>query len=58
MSTADTTNYVSLSRVTSSSHDQSPLEMDAESFYHLVLKHNKVGNSRRFFLVLNDPNEQ
>jgi aromatic-L-amino-acid decarboxylase len=35
MSTTDTTKHASLSITTSSSHDPSPLEMDADTFYHL-----------------------
>jgi len=35
MSATDTTKNISLSIETSSSHDPSPLEMDAETFYHL-----------------------
>ena len=35
MSTTDTTKHASLSGAPSSTHDPSPLEMDAETFYHL-----------------------
>src|SRR5258708_13973858 len=35
MSTTDTTKHTSQSFATSSTHDPSPLEMDAETFYHL-----------------------
>jgi aromatic-L-amino-acid/L-tryptophan decarboxylase len=35
MSTTDSTKHASLSSVTSSTHDPSPLEMDAGTFYHL-----------------------
>ena len=35
MSTTDTTKHPSQSFATSSAHDPSPLEMDAETFYHL-----------------------
>src|SRR5260370_16361097 len=35
LSTTDTTKHPAQSFATSSSHDPSPLEMDAETFYHL-----------------------
>ena len=35
MNTTDTTKHLSQSFATSYTHDPSPLEMDAETFYHL-----------------------
>ena len=35
MSTTDTTKHTSQSVATTFTHDPSPLEMDAETFYHL-----------------------
>jgi hypothetical protein len=35
MSTTDNTKHALLSSALSSTHDPSPLEMDAETFYHL-----------------------